>query len=49
MHPGYPDGDLAYWDRYVAPRATELAALTTPAVRQRFQRGDFRLIHFGAL
>jgi predicted glycoside hydrolase/deacetylase ChbG (UPF0249 family) len=48
VHPGYPDGDLAYWDRYVAPRAAELAALTAPVVRERIQRGDFRLVHFGA-
>ena len=49
VHPGYPDGDLADWDRYVAPRAAELAALTAPVVRERIRRGDFRLIHFGAL
>jgi len=48
VHPGYPDGDVAYWDRYVAPRAAELAALTAPVVRERIRRGDFRLVHFGA-
>src|SRR2546422_1111402 len=49
VHPGYPDGDLAGWDDYTAPRAQELAALTRPEVRERFQRGRFRLVHFGAL
>ena len=49
VHPGYPDGDLAGWDDYRAPRAQELAALIRPEVRERFQRGRFRLTHFGAL
>ncbi|OLC01702.1 MAG: hypothetical protein AUH45_10745 [Gemmatimonadetes bacterium 13_1_40CM_69_22] len=49
VHPGHPDGDLAAWDDYTAPRARELAALTRPEVRERFRRGSFRLIHFGAL
>jgi len=49
VHPGYPDGDLAAWDDYTAPRARELAALTLPEVRERFREGRFRLIHFGAL
>lgn len=49
VHPGYANGDLAGWDDYTAPRARELAALTRPEVRERFRRGDFRLIHFGAL
>ena len=49
VHPGYADGDLAGWDDYTVPRAQELAALTRPEVRERFQRGRFRLIHFGAL
>src|SRR3989441_338081 len=49
VHPGYPDADLAGWDEYTAPRAQELAALTRPEVRERFQRGRFRLMHFGAL
>jgi predicted glycoside hydrolase/deacetylase ChbG (UPF0249 family) len=49
VHPGYADGDLAAWDGYTAPRARELAALTRPEVRERFQAGRFRLIHFGAL
>jgi len=49
VHPGHPDGELAAWDDYTAPRARELAALTRPEVRERFRRGSFRLIHFGAL
>jgi predicted glycoside hydrolase/deacetylase ChbG (UPF0249 family) len=51
VHPGHADGDLAQpvGDRYVTPRAAELAVLTSPVVRERFRRGDFRLIHFGAL
>ena len=49
VHPGHPDGELAAWDVYTAPRARELAALTRPEVRERFRRGSFRLIHFGAL
>jgi predicted glycoside hydrolase/deacetylase ChbG (UPF0249 family) len=49
VHPGSPDGEAVRGDRYAAPRAVELAALTSPVVRERFRRGDFRLIHFGAL
>jgi predicted glycoside hydrolase/deacetylase ChbG (UPF0249 family) len=49
VHPGYANGDLAGWDDYTAPRARELAALTRPEVLERFRRGNFRLIHFGAL
>jgi chitin disaccharide deacetylase len=49
VHPGHPDGDLAGWDDYTAPRAAELAALTSPVVRARFASGAFRLVHFGAL
>ncbi|HYT05008.1 MAG TPA: ChbG/HpnK family deacetylase [Gemmatimonadales bacterium] len=49
VHPGHPDGTLAEWDDYVAPRAAELTALTSDAVRERCRRGDFRLTHFGAL
>ena len=49
VHPGHPDGELAAWDDYAAPRARELAALMRPEVRERFRRGRFRLIHFGAL
>lgn len=49
VHPGRPDGMLAAWDGYVAPRAAELAALTSSAVRERLRRGDVCLTHFGAV
>jgi predicted glycoside hydrolase/deacetylase ChbG (UPF0249 family) len=49
VHPGRPDPVLAQWDRYTAPRAAELAALTSEPVRARFRSGRFRVIHFGAL
>jgi predicted glycoside hydrolase/deacetylase ChbG (UPF0249 family) len=49
VHPGHPDAALAAWDGggYTAPRAAELAALTSPAVRACFRAGAFRLVHFG--
>jgi predicted glycoside hydrolase/deacetylase ChbG (UPF0249 family) len=49
VHPGRPDRVLAAWDSYVAPRAAELAALTSSAVRERLRRGDVCLTHFGAV
>ena len=49
VHPGHPDSELAAWDDYLEPRAAELAALTSAAVRLRFRRGDFELTNFGAL
>ena len=49
VHPGRPDRVLAGWDGYVAPRAAELAALTSSAARERLRRGDVRLTHFGAV
>ena len=49
VHPGRPDRALARWDGYVAPRAVELAALTSSAARQRLGRGDVCLTHFGAV
>ena len=49
VHPGRPDAALAAWDGYVAPRAAELAALTSSAVRERLGRGDVCLTHFGAV
>jgi predicted glycoside hydrolase/deacetylase ChbG (UPF0249 family) len=48
VHPGRPDRALAAWDGYVAPRAVELAALTSSAARERLRRGDVCLTHFGA-
>jgi chitin disaccharide deacetylase len=49
VHPGRPDRELAAWDGYVAPRAAELAALTSSAARERLRRGDVGLTHFGAV
>jgi predicted glycoside hydrolase/deacetylase ChbG (UPF0249 family) len=49
VHPGRPDRALAAWDGYVAPRAVELAALTSSAARERLRRGDVCLTHFGAV
>ena len=49
VHPGRLDGMLAAWDGYVAPRAAELAALTSSAARERLRRGDVCLTHFGAV
>jgi predicted glycoside hydrolase/deacetylase ChbG (UPF0249 family) len=49
VHPGHPDAALAAWDSYAAPRAEELAVLTSSPIRERFRRGDFQLIHFGAM
>lgn len=49
MHPGHTDADLASMDDYTWQRERELAALTSPAVRDRLQRGDIELIDFGAL
>ena len=47
VHPGYPDAALAGWVRYGAGRERELAALLSPAVRDRLGRGDIELIGFG--
>jgi predicted glycoside hydrolase/deacetylase ChbG (UPF0249 family) len=49
VHPGHPDAALAAWDDYTAPRAAELAVLTSSELRERFRRGDFQLTHFGAI
>ena len=49
VHPGHPDAALAAWDGYTAPRAAELAVLTSSEVRERFRRGDFQLTHFGTI
>ncbi len=49
VHPGHPDAALAAWDGYTAPRAAELAVLTSSSVRERFRRGDFQLTHFGTI
>ena len=49
VHPGHADAELAAWDKYVAPRERELAALRSAEVRTRFARGDIALYHFGQL
>lgn len=40
LHPGYDDDVLAACDPYRAARERELAALRSPAVRERLARGD---------
>jgi hypothetical protein len=49
VHVGYVDETLARADKYTWQRERELAVLTAPAVRERLQRGDIALVHFGAL
>lgn len=49
VHPGHDDATLAGLDSYTWPRPIELAALTSSETRERLARGDFRLVHFGAL
>jgi chitin disaccharide deacetylase len=49
VHPGHVDEALAAQDPYTAPREIELAALTSPGVRERLARGDIELVSFAAL
>jgi predicted glycoside hydrolase/deacetylase ChbG (UPF0249 family) len=49
VHVGYADPELAALDDYTRERERELAVLTAPSVRERLQRGDLELIHFGRL
>lgn len=49
VHPGRVDDLLRSADSYCGQRERELAALVSPAVRERLRRGDFSLIGFGAL
>jgi chitin disaccharide deacetylase len=49
VHPGHADAALAAQDPYTWPRAIELAELTSAGIRERLSRGDFQLVHFGAL
>lgn len=49
VHPGHVDDALAAVDGYTWQRERELAALTSPAVRERLRRGDLSLIGFAAL
>jgi len=46
VHPGYVDAALAAQDPYTAPRAIELAELTSAGVRERLARGDIELVSF---
>jgi predicted glycoside hydrolase/deacetylase ChbG (UPF0249 family) len=49
LHPGYDDDVLAAQDPYRQQREREIAALMSPAVRERLRRGDVRLVSFGEL
>lgn len=49
LHPGYDDAILAAMDPYRHARERELAALRSPAVRARLQRGDVSLVSFAEL
>ena len=49
VHPGHVDESLAAQDPYTRPRAIELAALTSPGIRERLARGDIELTSFSAL
>lgn len=49
LHPGYDDAVLAAQDPYRHQREREIAALTSPVVRERLRRGDVRLVSFAEL
>jgi len=49
LHPGYDDATLAAQDPYRHEREREVAALSSPAVRARLDRGDIRLVSFAEL
>jgi predicted glycoside hydrolase/deacetylase ChbG (UPF0249 family) len=49
VHPGHVDEALLAQDPYTRPRAIELAALTSPGIRERLARGDIELTSFAAL
>lgn len=49
LHPGHDDAVLAAQDPYRAEREREVAALTSPLVRERLTRGDIRLVTFADL
>ena len=48
-HPGEPDEALAAASSYVAPRAAEVAALTSEQARLALERLDIRLVTYEAL
>lgn len=47
VHPGFADDTLRAIDPYTIERERELQALTSAAVRERLQRGDFQLVPMG--
>ena len=49
MHPGYDDVVLALQDTYRREREREVAALCSPAVKERLARGDIQLVSFAGL
>ena len=49
VHPGHVDSALESIDRYTSERERELAALTSPELRDRLHRDDLTLISFAAL
>jgi len=49
LHPGYDDAALAAQDPYRHEREREVAALRSPEVRARLDRGDVRLVSFAEL
>jgi predicted glycoside hydrolase/deacetylase ChbG (UPF0249 family) len=49
LHPGHDDAVLAAQDPYRMEREREVAALCSPAIRARLERGDVRLVNFAEL
>lgn len=49
LHPGYDDATLAAQDPYRREREREVAALRSPAVRERLARDDVQLVSFAEL
>jgi predicted glycoside hydrolase/deacetylase ChbG (UPF0249 family) len=49
LHPGYDDAVLAGLDPYRKEREAEVAALRHRSVRERIDRDDIRLVHFGEI
>ena len=45
-HPGYDDEQLAAQDPYRSEREAEIEALLDPAVSERLEKGDVRLVSF---
>jgi predicted glycoside hydrolase/deacetylase ChbG (UPF0249 family) len=49
LHPGHDDAVLAAQDPYRHEREREVAALRSPAIRERLTRGDIALVSFAQL